>query len=201
MRWVNWAWLLFGMGCGASSPTSSEVPVSEARPEPSSATPEARPQDVKTVESPAKSEDPKTAAPGPSELSSSVPDNKAAKAPESGPRDESADDKVPGANLSIANATTDGLVAENISCRMEGAMALLGAVLVTAWMAPQKSKLDACAPKGTKVRVNWKVSGGKREFLNAQAEPKLKACVEKALSPAKTPVEGHCAATLLLGSK
>lgn len=199
MRWVNWAWLLFGMGCGASSPTSSEVPVSDARPESSSVAEDARSQSAQTVESPSKSEDPKAAAPEPPALSSSAPDSKAEKAPE--PKDESADDKVPGANLSIANATTDGLVAENISCRMEGAMALLGAVLVTAWMAPQKSKLDACGPKGTKVRVTWKVSGGKREFLTAQAEPKLKACVEKALSPAKTPVEGHCAATLLLGSK
>jgi hypothetical protein len=189
---VNWVWLLFGMGCGASSPTSSEVPVSEARPELSSAAPEARPEGVETVESPAKSEDPKAAAPESVGLSSLAPENKAAKAAEPGQRDESADEKIPGAN---------GLVAENISCRMEGAMALLGAVLVTAWMAPQKSKLDACAPKGTKVRVAWKVSGGKREFLSAQAEPKLKACVEKVLSPAKTPVEGHCAATLLLGSK
>lgn len=201
MRWVNWAWLLFGMGCGASSPTSSEVPVSEAQPEISSAQPDAPSRSSQTVESSSKSEEPKGAAPEPSALSSAAPDSKPAKAPEPEPKNEPVDDKVPGANLSIANATTDGLVAENISCRMEGAMALLGAVLVTAWMAPQKSKLDACAPKGTKVRVNWKVSGGKREFLSAQAEPKLKACVEKALSPAKTPVDGHCAATLLLGSK
>lgn len=197
MRMLMGFWVLGVLGCGASAaPVESSATVSSV---PAAAEPSAPPSASVPAPPSASVLAPPAAEPSapPSASASALP------APETVPntRSESAEDKIPGANLSIANATTDGLKAEQISCRMEGAMALLGAVLVTAWMAPQKSKLDACGPAGTKVRVTWKTSGGKREFLTAQGDPKLKACVEKALAPAKTPVDGHCAATIVLGSK
>lgn len=197
MRMLMGFWVVGVLGCGASAATvESSATVSSASP---AAEPSAPPSaSVSAPPAAEPSASPSASAPAPPSASAPAPP---LPEPVSNTRSESAEDKIPGANLSIANATTDGLKAEQISCRMEGAMALLGAVLVTAWMAPQKSKLDACGPAGTKVRVAWKTSGGRREFLTAQGEPKLKACVEKALAPAKTPVDGHCAATIVLGSK
>lgn len=199
MRWVCFGALVLVLGCGAASPTSTETPKAEDAPAPhevesssgqTSSPEEPQPNSIQSV--PAHTPDSPPEAPPPAASSSSS----AALAP-----GESSNEKVPGANLSIANATVDGLTAENISCRMEGAMVLLGAVLVTAWMAPEKSKLDACGPKGMRIGVSWKVEGGRLTMLKASGEPKRKACVERALSGAKTPVEGHCAATIVLGTK
>lgn len=107
---------------------------------------------------------------------------------------------VPGANLSVGQLEADGLVAKDIQCKTEGGgMALLGAVLVTAWMSPQKRALDACAPAGTETRVVWKARGGKVTEVQAAGSPKVKACVEQALSAGKPVLEGHCAATVVHG--
>ncbi|MDC3954408.1 hypothetical protein [Polyangium jinanense] len=107
---------------------------------------------------------------------------------------------VPGANLSIGQLEADGLMAKDIQCKTEGGgMALLGAVLVTAWMSPQKKALDACAPAGTETRVVWKARGGKVTDVQAAGSPKVKACVERALSGGKPVLEGHCAATVVHG--
>ncbi|TKD13019.1 hypothetical protein [Polyangium fumosum] len=107
---------------------------------------------------------------------------------------------VPGANLSIGQLEADGLMAKDIQCKTEGGgMALLGAVLVTAWMSPQKKALDACAPAGTETRVVWKARGGKVTEVQAAGSPKVKACVERALSGGKPVLEGHCAATVVHG--
>ncbi|MDI1480462.1 hypothetical protein [Polyangium sp. y55x31] len=107
---------------------------------------------------------------------------------------------VPGANLSVGQLEADGLVAKDIQCKTEGGgMALLGAVLVTAWMSPQKKALDACAPAGTETRVVWKARGGKVTEVQAAGSPKVKACVERALSGGKPVLEGHCAATVVHG--
>jgi hypothetical protein len=107
---------------------------------------------------------------------------------------------VPGANLTIGSMTTDGLTARDIACRTEGGgMSLLGSVLVTAWMAPRKAQLDACAKPGTETRVAWKARGGKLLSVSASGDGKVKACVEKALAGGQPMLEGQCAATVVLG--
>ena len=98
------------------------------------------------------------------------------------------------------------MVTKNIECKSEGGgggLGLLGMVLVTAWMSPQKKALDACAPAGaeTETRVVWKSSGGKVTEIQAKGDAKMKACVEKALRPGKPVFEGHCAATVVHGKK
>jgi hypothetical protein len=107
---------------------------------------------------------------------------------------------VPGANLTIGELEADGLKTKDIACKTEGgAMALFGMVLVTAWMAPQKAALDACAKAGAETRVSWKARGGKVTEISASGDAKTKACVERALSSGKPVLEGHCAATVLHG--
>ncbi|HVK68198.1 MAG TPA: hypothetical protein VM694_27255 [Polyangium sp.] len=142
-------------------------------------------------ESPAASEDKPSAKASPTSEEKPTPpaDGKAASVSD-----------VPGANLSIGQLEADGLMAKDIQCKTEGGgMALLGAVLVTAWMSPQKKALDACAPAGTETRVVWKARGGKVAEVQAAGSPKVKACVERALSGGKPVLEGHCAATIVHG--
>jgi len=134
------------------------------------------------------------AAPEASEAGADKP-----KAPPPAESKPAAPSDVPGANLSIGQLEADGLVAKDIQCKTEGGMALLGAVLVTAWMTPQKKALDACAPAGTETRVVWKARGGKVVEVSATGNPKVKACVERALSAGKPALEGHCAATVVHG--
>jgi hypothetical protein len=117
---------------------------------------------------------------------------------------------VPGANLSIGNIAVDGLQTKDIACKTEGGMALLGAVLVTAWMSPKKAELDACAPAGSETRVKWRARGGKVVEISAGgsaadrasgAGAKVKTCVERALKSGQPMLEGQCAATIVHGSK
>jgi len=131
------------------------------------------------------------------------------------PAEKSAPDKpvtaatasdVPEANVSIGRLEADGLVTKDIQCKSDGGgggFGLLGMVLVTAWMSPQKKALDACAPRGQELetRVIWKAKGGKVTEIEAKGDAKVKACVEKALRPGKPVFEGFCAATVVHGKK
>lgn len=122
------------------------------------------------------------------------------------PAEKPAASDVPGANISVGRLEADGLVTKNIECKSDGSgggLGLLGAILVTAWMSPQKKALDACGPAGqeSETRVVWKARGGKVTEIEAKGDTKVKACVEKALRPGKPVFEGHCAATVMHGKK
>jgi len=120
------------------------------------------------------------------------------------PAEKAAVSDVPGANISVGRFEADGLVTKSIECKSEGSgggLGLLGAVLVTAWMSPQKKALDACAGQETETRVVWKARGGKVTEIEAKGDAKVKACVEKALRPGKPAFDGHCAATVVHGKK
>lgn len=113
---------------------------------------------------------------------------------------------VPGANITIGRLEADGIVTKDIQCKSDGGgggFGLLGMVLVTAWMSPQKKALDACAPGGkeTETRVVWKAQGGKLVEIEVKGDAKVKTCVEKALRPGKPVFEGHCAATVVHGKR
>lgn len=167
--------------CGGAEATSSppSVPTSSPPAEPAAEDPAAEPDH---------GPEPGMEAPAPK-------DEKKA-----GPAASTAPSDVPGANLSVGQLEADGLKTKDITCKTEGGgMALLGVVLVTAWMAPQKAALDACAKAGTETRVSWKARGGKVTEISASGDPKTKACVERALSSGKPVLEGHCAATVMHG--
>lgn len=121
------------------------------------------------------------------------------------PAEKPAAGDIADANITIGQLEADGLVTKNIECKSEGGgggLGLLGAVLVTAWMAPQKKALDACvAGKEAETRVIWRASGGKVTEIEAKGDAKVKSCVEKALRPGKPVFEGHCAATVVHGKK
>lgn len=122
------------------------------------------------------------------------------------PADKPTESDVPGANITIGKMDADGVSTTNIECKSDGGgggLGLLGAVLVTAWISPQKKALDACAPGGlaTESRIIWTAKGGKMVAIEAKGDPKVKACVEKALRPGKPVFDGKCAATVAYGKK
>lgn len=190
--------MAFALGCGGEA--NSAPPPDYAMPAPTAEVWHAdKPADkpVETAASDAKepaarpAEQPKVEANPPA-----LPADKPAEEPKSS--------DVPGANLSVGQLEADGLVTKNIECKSEGSgggLGLLGMVLVTAWMSPQKKALDACAPAGAETRVIWRASGGKVTEIQAKGDAKVKACVEKALRPGKPVFEGHCAATVVHGTK
>lgn len=122
------------------------------------------------------------------------------------PADKPAESDVPGANITMGRMEADGVVTTNIECKSDGGgggLGLLGAVLVTAWISPQKKALDACAPSGqsAETRIIWTAKGGKMVAIEAKGDAKVKACVEKALRPGKPVFDGKCAATVAYGKK
>jgi hypothetical protein len=112
---------------------------------------------------------------------------------------EAQSSKVPGANLRIGSATVDGLTLDGLECRVEGAgLGLLGNMALIGALAKRKSSIDKCGTKGTLVEVTWTAAGGK--ITKAAGTGKEGECVAKLLKKLATPVDGECAATIVLGS-
>ena len=107
--------------------------------------------------------------------------------------------RVPGANLRIGSATVDGLTVNSLECRVSGGGGgLLGNMVLLGAIAKRKSSIDKCGKKGTEVEVHWIASSGK--ITTADGEGSEGACVAKVLQKLSTPVDGECAATIVLGS-
>lgn len=107
--------------------------------------------------------------------------------------------KVPGANLRIGSATVDGLTLEELECRVEGGgLGLLGNMALIGALAKRKSSIDKCGKKGTLVEVTWTAAGGK--ITKSEGTGREGECVAKLLKKLSTPVDGECAATIVLGS-
>jgi hypothetical protein len=107
--------------------------------------------------------------------------------------------KVPGANLQIGSATVDGLTLEGLECRVEGGgLGLLGNMALIGALAKRKASIDKCGKKGTLVEVTWTATGGK--ITTAGGVGSEGECVAKVLKKLSTPVDGECAATIVLGS-
>lgn len=106
--------------------------------------------------------------------------------------------KVPGANLRIGSATVNDLTVDSLECRVEGGgLGLLGNLALVGALAERKKKIDACGDSGTRVDVTWTAAGGK--ITKAQGEGKAGTCVAKVLQKLASPVEGECAATIVIG--
>ncbi|MFV8749864.1 tetratricopeptide repeat protein [Nannocystaceae bacterium ST9] len=110
-----------------------------------------------------------------------------------------AQSKIPGANLRIGSATVNDFTVDAIECRVEGGgMGLLGNMALIAALAERKTAIDKCGEKGSAVEVTWTASGGK--ITKAEGVGSEGACVAKQLKKLSTPVDGECAATIVLGS-
>lgn len=108
-------------------------------------------------------------------------------------------EKVPGANLRIGSATVDGLTLEGLECRVEGGgLGLLGNMALIGALAQRKASIDKCGKKGTLVEVTWTAASGK--ITKAEGVGSEGECVAKVLKKLSTPVDGDCAATIVLGS-
>ncbi len=110
---------------------------------------------------------------------------------------------LPGANVTIGSVTNDGMQLKDISCIVKnggGAGGLLGSLTVVAGLSKKKQALDACSKGQTETRVHFFQAGGKVTKVQAEAsDPKVKACVEKALVGAPATTEAECAATVVHG--
>ncbi len=106
--------------------------------------------------------------------------------------------KVPGANLRIGTATVNDLTINELECRVEGGgLGLLGNMALIGALAERKKSIDKCGKKGALVEVTWTAAGGK--ITKAEGVGSEGECVAKVLKKLATPVDGDCAATIVLG--
>jgi hypothetical protein len=168
--------------CGGEPPPNTPPPPPADTPPP--APPPAAPEPPKAPEPP-----PKAEAPPPP--------------PPAEPPPPPADDKkkLPGANLTMGSLKADGVELKDISCKMEGALGLLGAIALGAGFSAKKTALDACSKgKVSETTVTWTAAGGKMSGVKAEGpDAKVNKCVEKALTGAKAPLPAVCMGTLVHG--
>jgi hypothetical protein len=113
--------------------------------------------------------------------------------------DEPATPTVPNANLTMSKVSADGFTVRNLSCRADG-LGLLGGIVLAGSMAKRKKQLDRCAPGGAEPLVWWKFSNNRVTSATVESDdPKLKACVERAVKGAMMTGSGACVATFVIG--
>lgn len=103
------------------------------------------------------------------------------------------------ANLTMNDATLDGLTLRAISCHAPGANPFT-AIGLFAPLAKQRAALDACVEKPTDVRVTLDVKAKKAAEPRVAGAPDGKAatCVAKAIAAAEWGADMSCVATLAL---
>ncbi|PRQ03438.1 hypothetical protein ENSA5_15990 [Enhygromyxa salina] len=71
---------------------------------------------------------------------------------------------------------------------------------IAAGLADEDAALDACAPEGAAVEVEWSYAGGPTQNISVSAESsKIANCVTTAMTKVRAGVEGDCSAILLIG--
>ena len=97
------------------------------------------------------------------------------------------------------NLSIGGLTVQALACRMPETDPLALAEAVEG-LAAHKEALDACAPTGGAPEVAWSYRGGRAGQVEVRgAEPRVAACVRKAVERARSGLTASCAATLLIG--
>jgi hypothetical protein len=111
------------------------------------------------------------------------------------------DKKLPGANLTMGSVTANGVEMKDVSCKIEGALGLLGALVLTAGLGERKARIDACGGgKRHETTIVWTAAGGKVAKIKAEGpDAKVNACIEKAVAGAKAPMPAMCKATIISG--
>ncbi len=101
----------------------------------------------------------------------------------------------------MGSMEADGVKLKGISCKVDGGLGLLGALVLASGFVKRKPQLDACARgKTAETAVSWTAAGGQMTRVKADApDPKVARCVEKALAGAPAPMPAVCMATLMHG--
>lgn len=168
--------------CGGEPPPATPPgPTAEAAPPPPP------PEPARTAEAPPPPEPAKTTAPAP--------------APEPAPPPADDKKKVPGANLTVGSMKADGVELKEISCKVDGPMGLLGAIVLVSGFKSKKAQLDGCSKgKVSETTLSWTADGGKITKVKVEGgDAKVGKCVEKALTGAPAPMPAACMATLVHG--
>src|SRR6185437_15485665 len=78
----------------------------------------------------------------------------------------------------------DGVRLEGVACKVDGAMGLLGSLVIAAGFAKRRAQLDACTHgKPQRTTVAWTAAGGVMSKVKADGrDARTARCVEKALS-------------------
>lgn len=108
---------------------------------------------------------------------------------------------MPGANLTMGAMEADGVKLKDITCKVDGAMGLLGSLVLASGFVKRKAQLDGCSRgKTSETTVSWTAAGGQMTRVKADApDGKTARCVEKALAGAPAPMPAVCRATLVHG--
>lgn len=106
------------------------------------------------------------------------------------------------ANLRVGSVSADGQRIVELACQLDRAPLLASMTMVGA-LAKRKKAFDRCASGGDAVAVTWTAAGGKTSDVQARgaANPKVDACVAKALGKAVFPLDAKCTAIVLVGDK
>lgn len=114
-----------------------------------------------------------------------------------------ADADVSGANFRIAKLNVDDVRLSAVACRLapgSDVSGLFGPAVIGAGFRERQSRLDACSRNLTETRITWVAVNSKTIKVRATSDdPKVNACVERALTGAVAMVDGACGATLTHG--
>jgi len=105
------------------------------------------------------------------------------------------------ADITIGSMEADGVRLENVACKVDGPMGLLGSMMIAAGFAKRRAQLDACAHgKALRTTVAWTAAGGAMGKVKADGPDAGAArCVERALAGAPAPFPARCTGTLVQG--
>jgi hypothetical protein len=99
----------------------------------------------------------------------------------------------------VPTYSKDGFEARNLSCEF-AEPTREGPGYIDASLRDADAALDACAPKGAAIDVEWAYLGGPTGEIDVAAGSKKQAdCVAAALAKIRAGVTATCKATLLLG--
>ncbi len=112
-------------------------------------------------------------------------------------------DDVSGANFRIEKLKVDEVRLGAITCRLapgSDVSGLFGPAVIGAGFRERQSRLDACSRNVIDTRVTWVATNSKTVKVRASGDdPKINACVERALVGSVAMVDGTCGATLTHG--
>ena len=105
-----------------------------------------------------------------------------------------------GVNVNVSDLTVDGLTLKDLSCSLDSG-GLFASALVVGALAKEKTSLDACAPGGAAVELEWTWADGKASKAEAKRASGVEkaACVASVVMAVPAPANGTCRATVLVG--
>jgi hypothetical protein len=95
----------------------------------------------------------------------------------------------------------DGFVARDVQCTLSEATVNGDRYILAGLTDPEvDAALDACAPKGAAIQVEWSyVSGQAADIAVVATSPKQANCIAAAMTKVRAGVSAKCSAVLLVG--